>query len=109
MKYNSEKHHRKSIRLKGYDYSRAGLYFITMCCQNRANVFGEIINGKMVLNQFGEIVRDEWEKSEIIRNEIKIFEYIVMPNHFHGIVEILNGVGANGRSPVLGKSPAEGK
>ena len=51
MKYNPEKHHRRSIRFKGYDYSQAGLYFITICCQNRERLFGEIKNGKIKLKQ----------------------------------------------------------
>ena len=88
MRYNSEKHHRKSIRLKGYDYSRAGLYFITMCCQNREKLFGEIRKGKMELNQFGEIASDEWENTQKIRKNISIGDFIIMPNHFHAIIRI---------------------
>jgi putative transposase len=82
MKYNSEKQHRKSIRLKGYDYSETGLYFITMCCHNREKIFGEIRNGKMELNQLGEIANEEWEKT------ISIGDFIIMPNHFHAIIQI---------------------
>ena len=93
MPYNSAIHHRRSIRLKGYDYSQAGMYFVTICCQNRQCVFGEIENGEMVLNDFGQIACDEWVKSAEIRKEIEIHEYVVMPNHIHAIVEI---VGANG-------------
>ena len=96
MKYNPTIHHRRSIRLKGYDYSQAGLYFVTICCQDRVCRFGKIENGKMILNAVGEIVRNEWVKSAEIRKEIEIHEYVVMPNHFHAIVEI---VGANGIRP----------
>lgn len=84
-KYNSNIHHRRLVRLKGYDYSQEGLYFITICAQNRTCLFGEIIAGEMRLNQVGEIVAQEWIKSAEIRKEIKIYEYIVMPNHFHAI------------------------
>lgn len=56
MKYNPDIHHRRSIRLKGYDYSSKGMYFITICTQNRENLFGEIINNEMVLNIAGEMV-----------------------------------------------------
>ena len=56
MNYNPAIHHRRSIRLKGYDYSQQGLYFITICTQHRSHIFGKIENGKMVLNEFGEIV-----------------------------------------------------
>ena len=86
MNYNPDIHHRRSIRLKGYDYSQKGLYFITICTQHRSHVFGKIEKGKMILNEYGEIAAEEWEKSEEIRNEID--EYVVMPNYFHGIVEI---------------------
>jgi putative transposase len=114
MSYNPEIHNRRSIRLKGYDYSQSGLYFITICTENKKHLFGKIDNGKMILNDAGKLIDVEWLKSEKIRNEIKLHEYIIMPNHFHGIVEIAgangnigkNGnVGANGRSPVQNQSP----
>lgn len=79
---------RRSIRLKGYDYSCDGAYFITLCTQNRECLFGQINHGKMILNHSGRIVADEWNRSAMIRNEIKLDEFIVMPNHFHGIVFI---------------------
>lgn len=94
MAYNPNIHHRKSIRLKGYDYSQAGLYFITICTQNRACLFGEIVGGQMVLNVFGEIAIDEWEKTEKIRENCRIYESIIMPNHIHGIIEITHKQGS---------------
>jgi REP-associated tyrosine transposase len=94
MKYDPDKHHRHSIRRQDYDYARAGAYFVTICTENHHHLFGEIIDNEMILNEFGEIVRSEWEKSEKIRDEIKLHKYIVMPNHFHAIVEIIN---PNGR------------
>ncbi len=93
MKYNPKIHHRRSIRLPGYDYSQAGAYFITICTQNRTHLFGEITDGKMILNQYGEIVADEWMKTAKIRQEIELGEWIIMPNHFHGILWI-NRTGA---------------
>lgn len=66
-KYNPHKHHRRSIRLRGYDYSQAGLYFITICCKNRAHLFGEVQNGEMVLNIFGKIAFEEWLATEMVR------------------------------------------
>lgn len=60
MKYNPDKHHRHSIRLKGYDYAQPGAYFITICTQNRACLFGEIVDGKMMLNDAGKMVDSEW-------------------------------------------------
>ncbi len=99
MRYDPAKHNRRSIRLKGYDYSQAGFYFVTICCYQRQCLFGDIVDGVMQLNQYGEIVEKEWLRSPLIRQEIELDEYVVMPNHFHGIV-IINPVGANGRSPL---------
>lgn len=88
MKYNPQIHHRHSIRLKGYDYSQEGLYFITLCLQNREDLFGEIKDGKMKLNQFGKIIEKEWLKTEEIRKNITLEDFIIMPNHFHAIIRI---------------------
>ena len=106
MKYNSDKHNRHSIRLKNYDYSQAGAYFVSICVQNRECVFGNIVDGEMHLNKWGEIIAEEWMRSSEIRKEIKLDEFVVMPNHIHGIVMITeSSVGATGRSP-LPKGPA---
>ena len=90
MPYNPTLHHRRSIRLKGYDYSQAGMYFVTICCQDRVCHFGKIENGEMMLNEFGKIAIDEWLKTAEIRKTVILHDYIVMPNHFHGIIEITN-------------------
>ena len=93
-RYNPYFHHRKSIRLKGYDYAQAGLYFITICCQDRICRFGHIENRKMVLNECGQIANDEWMKTPEIRPNVKLHAFVVMPNHMHGIIQILYpGVG----------------
>ncbi len=81
-------HHRRSIRLPGYDYAQAGAYFITLCTHNREHLFGEIVNGEMVLNDLGKIVHDEWNHTSIIRPTIELGEFVVMPNHFHAIMII---------------------
>lgn len=86
--YNPEKHHRRSIRLQGYDYSREGLYFITICCQDRAYLFGEIAEGEMILNSYGKIAESEWRRTNEIRDNVELHEFVVMPNHFHCIIEI---------------------
>lgn len=86
--YNLQKHHRRSIRLQGYDYSQEGLYFITICCQDRAYLFGEIVDGEMILNSYGEIVQKEWQNTSVIRDNVVLHEFVVMPNHFHSIIEI---------------------
>ncbi len=89
MSFNPSIHHRRSIRLKGYDYAGEGLYFITLCCQDMQHLFGEIMKREMNLNKAGEIVKEEWEKTPAIRQNIALHEYIIMPNHFHAIIEIL--------------------
>ena len=80
---------RKSIRLKGYDYSQAGLYFITIVTKNREHLFGKIENGKMILNDAGKMVEKQWLKLPERFKNIKLHEYTVMPNHFHTILEIV--------------------
>jgi len=77
---------RQSIRLKNYDYSQPGYYFITICTQDRIHRFGKIIDEKMRLNDAGEIVADEWKKTPIMRKNIQLDEWIIMPNHFHAII-----------------------
>ena len=81
---------RRSIRLKGYDYRLAGGYFVTICVRNGECVLGEIIDDEMVFNSFGQIVNKEWRKGEEIREHVLLDVYQVMPNHFHGIVFLLN-------------------
>ena len=78
----------ESIRLRNYDYWREGLYFVTVCTKNRNSFFGSIVNDKMVLSEIGKIVSEEWKKSEIIRKHIYLDEWVIMPNHIHGIVGI---------------------
>jgi len=87
--YNPNIHHRRSIRLKGYDYSQAGLYFITICCQDRACLFGGVVKGEMILNDAGMMVENEWNQLHERFTNIQLHEYIVMPNHFHAILEIV--------------------
>ena len=82
---------RKSIRLKNYDYSQPGAYFITICTHNREMLFGKIVDGEMVLNAFGEIVAHEWVTTQTMRENIIIDAWVVMPNHIHGIIIIRRG------------------
>jgi REP element-mobilizing transposase RayT len=87
-KYNPEIHHRRSIRLRGYDYAREGMYFITLCCQNMAHLFGQIIDGEMVLNEYGTIAFNEWLNTPNVRKNVELGAFVVMPNHVHGIIII---------------------
>ncbi len=102
MPYDPAVHHRRSVRLRGYDYAQAGAYFVTLVTQGRECSFGEIVDGDMRLNEVGEIARTEWEKSAAIRREIESDAFVVMPNHIHGIVVIVEptAVGADGRPPL---------
>ena len=68
--YNPNKHHRKSIRLKGYDYSQAGLYFITICCQNKVHLFGNVINKQMILNDAGKMIEKWFNELQKINSQM---------------------------------------
>jgi len=90
VKYNPAIHHRRSIRLKGYDYSQDGLYFITICTHNREFLFGEIINNKMILNSAGKMANECWLKIPEHFPDAILHNHVVMPNHVHGIIELAN-------------------
>ena len=88
QKYNPNIHHRRSIRLKGYNYAQAGFYFITICCQDRACLFGDVVDGEMKLNDSGKIANGCWmEIPDHFPNAV-LHKHIVMPNHIHGIIEL---------------------
>ncbi len=106
MKHDPETHHRRSIRLKDYDYSQEGAYFVTICTHERRCLFGEIDGGEMRLNGIGKVVRAEWLRSAEIRREIYLDAFVVMPNHLHGIVFLMSNmqqafVGATGGRPSV--------
>lgn len=98
MKYNPNLHHRRSIRLKGYDYSKSALYFITICSYKRECFFGEILKtGKeqiMSLSQSGFVVQNCWLEIPLHYPEVVLHEFVVMPNHIHGIIEIVDSLAA---------------
>ncbi len=99
-KYDPDIHHRRSIRLKGYDYSQPGLYSITICVEKKECLFGHVVDGKMVLNEAGQFVRKIWEDLPTRFPSVDLDEYIVMPNHLHGILVLLEVDGI--QNPVLG-------
>jgi putative transposase len=99
MTYDPQKHHRRSIRLKGYDYSQAGAYYVTIVAQNRACLFGDVVNGEMQLNDAGKMLQAEWEALPQRFPNIELDEFIVMPNHFHGTLVITD------RSANVGATP----
>ena len=86
--YNPTKHKRKSIRLKGYDYSQPGMYFITVAVKNRKCVLGKIVNNEMILSELGKIVQSEWLNIPTRFTNVQLDEFIVMPNHLHGIINV---------------------
>jgi REP element-mobilizing transposase RayT len=92
MIYNPDKHRRRSIRLKGYDYSQPGAYFVTICAHNREMLFGDIIDNAMIMNEYGEMVEYTWYDLHNHNHNIKLDDFVIMPNHVHGVI-IINGIG----------------
>ena len=88
MGFKRDRHHRRSIRLKGYDYTSPGAYFITICTYQRQCLFGEIINGEMQLNKCGQIAAECWNEIPNHFRQTKLDNYVIMPNHIHGILVI---------------------
>lgn len=93
---------RRSIRLKNYDYSQEGKYFITICCQDRASLFGKIDKGEMILNEAGKMIATEWLALKNRFPNIELHEYIVMPNHFHGILGIVENIAVIPTNNIVG-------
>ena len=93
MSFNPVIHHRQSIRLKGYDYSQAGLYFVTLCLYGRACLFGHIENAEMILNDSGRTAQQCWLEIPRHYPNVVLHEYVIMPNHVHGIVQIVDDGG----------------
>ena len=107
-KYNPEIHHRRSIRLKDYDYRQAGDYFVTVCTQNRECLFGDVADGEMRLNEAGRMTIKTWIGLADRFPFVELDEFVVMPNHMHGIILIvgaglaLPNKGAASSAPTLG-------
>jgi hypothetical protein len=99
MRYDPEKHHRRSIRLKDYDYSRFGAYFVTICTQNRIGLFGSIDRGKMTLNDAGNAITEACRNLPTFCSGLKVDAFVVMPNHVHiNFILTRNVVGAGLRA-----------
>ena len=103
MNYNPDRYRRRSIRLKGHDYSKPGYYHVTICSQDRECLFGEIIDRKMTLNEIGEIIDMQWRNLSVKYPRIGNNDYVIMPNHLHRIIHIQRRGGV--APPVDGKSP----
>lgn len=92
MPYNPDIHHRHTIRLREYDYSNEGLYFVTICTQDKRCLFGHIIDNAMVLNEVGKIIQQTLESLPERFDNIRIDNYVIMPNHIHAILVIMKQV-----------------
>lgn len=88
-KFDPQKHHRRSICLKNYDYSSAGAYFVTIVAWQRECLFGEVVNGEMRLSRYGEIVQKWWNEIPIHFPNVELGPFVIMPNHVHGIIFIV--------------------
>ena len=97
---------RQSIRLEGYDYNRSGVYFLTICSNRRKPKFGSITNGQVLLSVVGRIVEEEWHRTARLRPEVRLDEYVIMPNHMHAIIHVeeskksIDPVGAHRDAPL---------
>jgi REP element-mobilizing transposase RayT len=111
--YNPEKHHRRSIRLKGFDYEQPGAYFVTICTQNRECLFGAVTDGQIRLTEAGRIVDAVWGELPSRFSNMSLDAFVVMPNHVHGIILVGaqfiapsapqdQNQGAMNRAPTLG-------
>jgi putative transposase len=101
VKFDPQKHHRRSIRLQGYDYSQAGAYYITMVAWHRECLFGEVVNGEMMLSKFGLVAKQQWEKLPKRFPNIELGAYMIMPNHMHGNILIIDGRGTAENPKIL--------
>jgi putative transposase len=90
----TKKFHRRSIRLKGYDYAKEGVYFVTICTHNHALLFGQVVEGKIIINEWGKMAEQFWKAIPAHFPNTELDEFVIMPNHVHGIVILKAPVGA---------------
>jgi REP element-mobilizing transposase RayT len=88
MKNKQELQYRRSIRLKDYDYASPGIYFLTISTKDRKELFGEIISGQILLNELGSTIEAVWKAIPERNSVVGIDEFVIMPNHLHGLIEI---------------------
>ncbi len=96
--YDSNIHHRRSIRLPDYDYKQSGVYYVTLCVAGRQCLLGEISDDAMVLNTLGCVVDECWLWLQNQYPYIELDAYVVMPNHLHGVIIIMDDAGCRGGS-----------
>ena len=107
-RYNPSKHHRRSIRLRGYDYTQAGAYFVTIVTHCRELLFGNVVDGEMVLNPCGRVTATMWQRIPRHFPHVQLDEWVVMPNHIHGIIVITNLVHGRGDAFLVKHSDDSG-
>ncbi len=100
MAYDPHKHHRRSIRLKGYDYSSEGAYFVTICVKGGESVLGEIVDGEMVLSEYGRVIQACWEDLVNHYEHVILDAFVIMPNHIHFIVVFVDDPVGAGLRPA---------
>jgi len=88
LPYNRNKHHRRSIRLPGYDYTSPGAYFVTICVRGGECLLGEVVDGEMRLNEWGQVAHDFWTQVPVHFPNVSIDAFVIMPNHLHAIIMI---------------------
>ncbi|HZS78608.1 MAG TPA: hypothetical protein VFA41_18500 [Ktedonobacteraceae bacterium] len=103
MPYDPDKHHRRSVRLKGYDYSSPGTYFVTICTHQRRMLFGEIVDGNMYTNDIGDAVRWIWNTLPDSFAFLRLDTYVIMPNHLHAMLHFVESNNPDTRNPTLGQ------
>ena len=105
MPYDPKIHHRRSIRLRGYDYSQPGKYSVTICTQNKEHLFGQVVEGEMHRNELGEYMALCWKWLARQYPYVELDEWIVMPNHLHGILVITDGNRGGSRTAPTKRKP----
>ncbi len=107
MRYDPDKHHRRSIRLPHYDYSQPGAYFVTICTKNHECILGDIVDGEMRLKEFGSLADECWRQTINHFPNVKSDVWVIMPNHMHCIVDMVDPDRRGGVTPPCGRPSAE--
>lgn len=105
MRYGSERRARRSVRLPYHDYSQEGAYFVTLCAYRREPLFGRVLDGRMHPSEHGRVVEQEWARSAVMRTDVELGAFVVMPDHFHGLV-LLRSPGRGWMAGRPGPAPA---
>ncbi|MBA4420557.1 MAG: transposase [Anaerolinea sp.] len=109
MDNHSKLQNRRSTRIPGYDYTLAGTYFITVVTKAREHLFGEITNGKFISNALATIIREEWERTAVVRPGLRLDAFIVMPDHVHGMITILDDGGGLTVGTMIDEISSQGR